>query len=360
MKPLSARLPPKIDSAESVGARARPHRPRVYAVDEWRGTGVTLVIALLLSFGSLAASCGAAKDTTVEVLGTGSDIEGSIADMETSNDEDRLHDDGQDHADESSPRPTGETIEDLGSPNLVRVPDVMGLSAGEAFARLRAAGFAVGAGLHDMPEPGVEDETVTRSDPAPGTVVPFGSQVTLDIYIDNQPDTSPVTPEELEGRRIHRETDAEFGDRLLWSYWDEIFSTFTLRILDLTTDEADRLRDRYGNESFEVNVSSAVVNHEELRDLNDSVSGRILASDECVRHHSAVGIDNVAWLVFVDFFSDDDEDAIECISDMKQAALSEATDFVEEHSLQADPADLVRFDTDSIRGSKRTDELVGG
>ncbi|MCY4494122.1 MAG: PASTA domain-containing protein, partial [Acidimicrobiaceae bacterium] len=73
------------------------------------------------------------------------------------------------------------------------MPDVIGLSSDEASNQLETAGFDVGYGLQDAPEPGVDHETVTGAYPSPGTLVPFGSPIWLEVYIDDQMDTaSPI------------------------------------------------------------------------------------------------------------------------------------------------------------------------
>ncbi len=62
-----------------------------------------------------------------------------------------------------------------------RVPDVVGMTLGDARAKLGAAGYqvnATGGGFFDGPSDG---DTVKRQDPAPGTVLPGGATVTVDV-----------------------------------------------------------------------------------------------------------------------------------------------------------------------------------
>lgn len=345
------RLTPKvIDQMHSkVRTAVLPRRPDPGG-QRW-GLGSALVIALLVCIALLAVSCGTddvtvEDDITVETVGQyGPDSGGNSTDEEPSH-----HD-----VDQSPPRPTGDPSEGSESALLVRMPEVVGLSSDEALARLEASGLNVGFDLHDVPEPGVEDETVTGSDHAPGTLIPLGSRVTLDVYIDNQPDTSPVDPAELALRRIARDIRSDFGQRYVWSHWDEPTGTITFRIIDLSTNESGRLRTRYDNENFPIAFSSTGVNYAELKLLKESVSNRIWIRNKCSRYLSSMGINLVDWSVFVTFSLKEYEDqaideghAVECISEMKQAALSVSTDFVKDNSITADPADLVRFETFSV------------
>ncbi len=59
------------------------------------------------------------------------------------------------------------------------MPDVVGLSSDEAYARLEAAGLVYFAALREVSEPGVEDDTIGAIFPAPQTMRPLGLKVTF-------------------------------------------------------------------------------------------------------------------------------------------------------------------------------------
>ena len=309
-----------------------------------RSEAAPLVFVLVLCLAGLVASCGAGEETMLQTVGDIGPDSGS------------LNDDGGGYSDsgESSQQQTDDPSEDLGPVELVRVPDVIGLSSDEAFSQLEAAGFSVGYGLHDVPEPGVELDTVTGADPSPGALVPFGSQIMLDVYSEGQPETSsPISPDELRRRQISQEIDAEFGDRSAWDHWDKTTGTYTIRIVDLSTDESDRLQSRYNDEAFAATIISTAINLAGLHALNASTKDLVQAFfAECGTRPSfhAVGISMVTWSVFVSFkFKEaEGQSPEECVNEMKQAVLTNAADFAKEHSILADPADLVEFRDDEI------------
>ncbi len=336
MKPGAEQTGPEVVDATPAEARTTRPKQRCY-MRRSRRSAAPLVLVLVLCIAGLVASCGADEDTTPETVG---DIEPDID-----------NDDGEGFSgsDDSSQRQTADPPEDSGPVELVQVPDVIGLSSDEATNRLEAAGFAVGYGLHDMPEPGVEHETVTGADPGPGTLVPFGSQIMLDVYIDNQPDTSsPIDTDRGALALIRQEIEAEFGDRAAWGYWWEPTETYNIRIVNLTADEARRLQSRYDNEDFAVNVSSVPISYPELRSLIDSTLDQLDILRVCAAPGSRwrSGVELVTWSMLVAYFltPDEGQSIDDCDSKMKQVVLANAADFAKEHSILADPADLVRFE----------------
>ena len=334
MKPPSVQAVTKILDLRPTGTRTT--RPKL------QRAGVTLVIVVLVCLAALTVSCGTA-DITVETVGFGPE-------SEISTNEDRGRSDG----DKSSQQRT-DPSEGSGSAQLVRVPDVVGLSSDEALARLEAEGFDVGFAAHDVPEPGVEHDTVTGADSAPRTLMPYGSTVILDIYMDNSTGDEPVmTAEDWDRVRIVREIQAEFGDRAGRSFWDETTATLNVQIADLSTDDIDRLQARNTNEAFAVIFSAGTIGRGDLEALNRSTKDLVSAFfRECgVQVPRSIGINVESWSVFVRLSPDDakGQSIDECISDMKQVVLANAVDFAEVHSIPADPADLVRFREVQMQG----------
>ncbi|MXW75184.1 MAG: PASTA domain-containing protein [Acidimicrobiaceae bacterium] len=231
----------------------------------------------------------------------------------------------------------------------VRVPDVVGLSSDEALAQLEAARFYVIFYAHDTPKTGVQHDTVTSMEPIAGTQVPFGSTVTLSIYTDNSTGDEPVmTEEDWERVRIQGEVNTEFGDRRGPSSWDETTATLNFQIADLSTGDIDRLQSRYADEAFTVTFSNATVSSGELDALKEPTGDLVRDYfDECAAYPSTygIGVNVVDWAVSVSFSLTEAEgySIDECINDMKQAVLANAADFAKEHSIDADPADLVIF-----------------
>ena len=228
----------------------------------------------------------------------------------------------------------------------VLVPDVIGLSADEAFALLEAARFRVGAGLHDIPETGVQHDTVTGMDPIAGTSVPFGSAVMLSIYMDNQPDSPAMDAEDWDRARIAQELEAEFGDRRGRSHWDETTATLNFQIADLSTDDIDSLQSRYADEAFTVTFSNATVSRGELQTLNNSTKPLVSAfHTECQFAASGAGIHVESWSIVVNFSPDypKGQSVNDCIQAMREAILANAADFAAKHSIRADPTDLVQL-----------------
>lgn len=255
---------------------------------------------------------------------------------------------------EGSKQQTDDPSEDLGPVELVRMPDVIGLSSSEAKAQLEAAGLKFGASAHDIPQPGVESDTVTGADPSPGTLVPFGSRMILDIYFDNSTgDESVMTTEDWDRVRIQQEVQAEFGDRTARSYWDETAATLNVQITGLSTDDIERLQSRYNVEVFTVTFSAATIGRGDLQALNQSTKDLVHAFiAECgIQVPRSIGINVETWSVFVSLSSDAVGQSIdECIGEMKEAVLANAADFAKERSIHVDPADLVRFRTHTMPG----------
>ena len=337
MRPSPEQLAPEVVVARPAETRTPRLKQRGYVRRSRRSVAAPLVLGVVLCFTGLVVSCGVDEDTTLQTVGHIGPDSGS------------LNDDGGGNSDSgaSSLRQTDDPSEDSGPVELVRVPDVIGLSSDEAFSQLDAAGFAVGYGLHDVPTPGVEHDTVTGADISPGTLVPFGSKIILDVYIDNQPDTSPIDPDEFRRRQISQEIDAEFGDRFAWGHWDETTRTYPVRIVRLTVDEAHRLQSRYDNEAFAVSVSSVPISYAELRSLKDSTFDLLDLLDDCFGPGSvrSSGVDLVDWSVSVAYqlIPDEGQSIDECVNEMKRAILTRATEFANEHEILADAADLVRF-----------------
>lgn len=336
MKPPSAQAVTKILGPKPTGTRT----PR--SEHRRRRAGAASVIVLLICLAALTSSCGT-DGITVETVGFGPDSESGI-------DEDS----GRSDADQSSRQRT-DPSEGSGSAQLVRVPNVVGLSGDQATARLEAEGFDIVYALHDVPEPGVEHDTVTGAEPAPGTLMPYGSTVFLDIYMDNSTGDEPVmTAEDWDRVRIMREIQAEFGDRAGQSFWDETTATLNVQIADLSTDDIDRLQARYTNEAFTVIFSAGTIGRGDLEALNRSTQDLVSALfRECgVQVPRSIGINVESWSVFVRLSPDDarGQSIDECISDMKQVVLANAADFADVHSIPADPADLVRFREVQMQG----------
>ncbi len=290
-------------------------------------------LLLVLCIAGLLTSCGAGEDTTIESGYIGSDSETSI--NEDSGNVEDIDLDTYYQADE--PPETSGPVE------LVTVPDVIGLSSDEAKVLIEAAGLRFGASLHDARYVEIEHDTVTAVDPSPGTPVPIGSGTIVDIYLDNHPDTSPISSDDNRRNQISAETRSEFGDRFAWTHWDETTGTYTVRIIYLSTSEAERIQTRYNDETFAVEVVSAAITLAELDALNDSTKDVALYS-ECASINSA-GISMVSWSVFVNFAIEeaDVQSTEECVSETKQAVLANAANFAKERSIHADPAELVRF-----------------
>ena len=338
---LEQLAPEVVDAIPAEARKTRLEQQRNERCEHGRGAAL-LVLGFVLCIAGLLASCGAGGDTTLANVG------------DTGPDSENHNDDGGDYSDsgESSQQQTDESPEDSGPVEFVRVPDVIGLSSDEATNRLDTAGFAVAYGLHDVFEPGVEDDMVTGADPSPGTLVPSGSQIILDIYSEGQPETpSPISPDELRRRQISQEIDAEFGDRSAWSHWDETTGTFTVRIVNLSTDESDRLQSRYNDEAFAATIISTAINLAQLDALNDLTKDSVKASfTECGTRPSfhSVGISMVTWSVFVSFKETEGQSTEECVNEMKQAVLANTADFAKKHSIPADATDLVQFRDDMI------------
>ncbi|MCQ3808864.1 MAG: PASTA domain-containing protein, partial [Acidimicrobiia bacterium] len=173
------KLAPRVVDAEPVDTGPTRLKQRHLERRKHWSAAALLVFGFVLSIAGLVASCGAGGDTTLANVGDIGSDNGS------------LNDDGGGYSDsgESSQQQTGDPPEDSGPVEFIRVPDVIGLSSDEATSRLDTAGFAVAYGLQDAPEPGVDHETVTGAYPSPGTLVPFGSPIWLEVYIDDQMDT---------------------------------------------------------------------------------------------------------------------------------------------------------------------------
>ena len=343
MKRGPEQIGPEVLYAKPAEARTTRLKQRCYMRCSRRSAAAPLVLVLVLCIAGLAASCGADEDATLEIAGDlGTDID---------------NDDGEGFSgsDDSSQRQTDDPPEDTGPVELVRVPEVIGLSSDEALARLEAEGFDVGFAAHDVPEPGVEHDTVTGADSAPRTLMPYGSTVILDIYMDNSTGDEPVmTAEDWDRVRIVREIQAEFGDRAGRSFWDETTATLNVQIADLSTDDIDRLQARDTNEAFAVIFSAGTIGRGDLEALNRSTKDLVSAFfRECgVQVPRSIGINVESWSVFVRLSPDDakGQSIDECISDMKQVVLANAADFAEVHSIPADPADLVRFREVQMQG----------
>ncbi len=321
---------------------------------KWREVS-PLVIVLFVCLAFMAVSCVADEVTTVgtvDLVGTDSVI---------NNDNDRLRDD----TDDIEQSATELSSAGSGSVQQVQVPDVVGLSSGEALLKLEAVGFTVAFGLHDLAESGVEHETVTASEPAAETLAPLGSQVILDVYIDNATGDEPaMTSEAWDRVRIDREVRAEFSDRIERTHWDQTKNTFYVQIANLSVSEAGELSERYTDEAFTVSFSSGTISFTQLQNLNQSVQDLVTRVFQgCGLLPYSTGIDRRSWSVFVTLslkqtINDSDKSRDECVIDMKQATLLVAAEFVKEHSIPADPADLVRFElVDMTPMESFTDEL---
>lgn len=230
----------------------------------------------------------------------------------------------------------------------VQVPDVVGLSVDEARTRLENARFKVGFDAYDAPKTGVHDGTVASTDPVAGTPAPFGSRVMLRVYVDNPTDSPAMSEEDWDRVRIGRKVEAEFGDRRGPTHWDETTATIHFQIADLSADDIDRLQSLYADEVYTVTFSAATVSRGELQALNRSTGDLIRAVfAECGTSPWSYGngINVESWSVSVSWSVDDLEDQPknECINEMKEVVLANAADFAKEHSILADPADLVRF-----------------
>ncbi len=232
---------------------------------------------------------------------------------------------------------------------LVEVPDVIGLSSSEAHARLEPAGFSVEVAIDAIPKAELQPDTVTGSDPFPGTQVSFGSLVVLDIYADS----SMIDAEDLARIRITQEVKAEFGDRVAMGYWDKTTATFYVRIADLSASESEQLNSRYNDEAITVVIFAVGIGDADMRALNQSTKDLVHAFlAECENTPSySVGINVASWAVVVNLPVDDAEgqSITECISQLREAVLANAAQFAEERSILADPADLVRFRADPIQ-----------
>ena len=221
-----------------------------------RNVAAALVLAPVLCLAGVGSSCGTDEDTA------------HVVETDTRDDGESGSGDGEAAQQQTDDPPV----------ELVRVPDVIGLSSSEAHTRLEAAGFTVAAGLHDIPKAGVQSDTVTGADPIPGTPAPFGSQVVLDIYFDNATgDESVMTTEDFARIRIKQEVEAEFGDRVAMGYWDKTTAIFNVRIADLSAEEVERLQSRYNDEAFTVVISAAAIGHADLRALNQSTKDLVRA-----------------------------------------------------------------------------------
>lgn len=301
----------------------------------WRRSAATiLVLVSLLSVAGLMSSCGSSEDSALK---TRSDIE---------SDSRSRNDDGVGNSDSGggTQRQTKDPSEELGPVELVRVPDVVGLSDDEAFAWLESAGFSVETALKAIPIDEFPPRTVTGTDPIPGTLKPFGSLVVMNIYVDR----AVVDPEMIAHLRISQQIESEFGDRFLWSHWDDTSAKLIVRIADLSADEADRLHTRYDDRPAVLAISASI-SFAQLQALRDSTLELLRGFfDECVAHPSSYGggIHMRTWSVSVGFSVTEAEghSLDECISDMKQAVLANAADFATEHSIPANPDDLVQFD----------------
>ena len=298
-----------------------------------RSAAAALVLVPVFCLVGVVVSCGTDEDTAHVILSDASE-DGVVPQQQTDN-----------------------PPADLSPVELVRVPDVIGLSSREAHTPLEAAGFTVEVAIDAIPKTGVQPDTVTGTDPIPGTPAPFGSLVVLNVYVDS----SMMDAEVIARVRIQQEVEAEFGDRIAGGYWDETTATFNLQIADLPADDIDRLQSLYNNEVFTndevftVIFSAAVIGRADLHALNrstqDLVPSFFLA--ECgiqASYAIGIGIDVETWSVFVNLPPDDavGQSIDECISAMKEAVLANAADFAEEHSIRADPADLVRFRADPM------------
>ncbi len=236
-----------------------------------------------------------------------------------------------------------EPVVGTGSEELVRVPDVVGLSSDEAYARLEAAGFVYFPALREVSEPGVEDDTVGAVFPAPQTMRPLGSLVVLDIYSINleqslgadhllatlvtAEDWDRVTAEDWDRARIQAQISTEFGDRVAQDYWDKTTATFHFQIVDLSTEDIDRLHERYANETFKVTFSPEAV------------------SSGCKNYPSTTRIAryslNRVFLLPPDapeFYPSNN-----CLEHTKHDVLSFVADFAREHTTPVYPAMLVQL-----------------
>lgn len=283
-----------------------------------------------------ASSCGVSEDTALNAadIGVGggpfNDGVGSSRDWNTTS---------QQQFDDPS-----ENLEPVES---ARVPNVIGLSLDDADTLIKAAEFVSEVAFHDDPTPGVEDLTVTGVQPSHGTLLPVGSLITMKVYLDFQPN---ATPEERRYRQIDREIKADFGDCFARGWWDEINSTYIVRIIYLSNSEADRLQTYYNDETFAVKIVSAAVTRTELLALKQSTWNLFQLHNylsECAAPGSEweVGVDSVNWTVSIGYalIPDDSHLIDECVNEMKQVVLANAADFVKEHSILANPSELVRF-----------------
>ncbi len=234
---------------------------------------------------------------------------------------------------------------------LVRVPDVVGLSMDEDFSRLKAEGFAFYPALCKVSEPGIEDRSVYAVFPVAGTLRPVCSLVVVEVHdssLGNStgPDSSGMTAEDRDRARIELQIGIEFGDRRGRSHWDETTATFHIQIVDLSAEDIDRLQNRYADETFTVSFSPGTIGIGHLEALNQRTKDLLnRISEECERSSYGVGINLESWSVFVMTSSEvaGTDSTSDCDNDMKRSVLSMAADFAKEHSIPADPSSLVLF-----------------
>lgn len=253
---------------------------------------------------------------------------------------------GADDAGDGLAAAVDEPVVGTRSEELVRVPDVVGLSSDEAYARLDAAGLVYFPALRQVSETDAEDDTIIAVFPAPQTMRPLGSLVVLDIYSINleqslgadhllatlvtAEDWDRVTAEDWDRARIQAQVSTEFGDRLAQDYWDETTATFHFQIVDLSTNDIDRLRERYANETFKVTFSPEAV-----------------VSSGCDNPNSLYGPGVRRYNLNRIFFLPPEAPKIypteNCADYTKHDVLTFVADFAREHSTPVYPAMLVQL-----------------
>ena len=338
------------------------------------------MIALLVFFAALTASCGADKVATFETIvlastapptsnisgiddvATAASVTSVGPEYEGNYDDDRVDINADVSVDNDAadvvPAAVNEPAEGSGSEELVRVPDVVGLSTREAQVRLETAGFDILLAPRKVSQPDEQHDTIGSMFPAPGTPRPFGSMVVLDIYYTNLsastgPDSPEATEEIWDRTRIAMQLIVEFGDRLGHKQWDETTATLHFKIVDLSIEEIGTLQDRYADEAFTVTFSPGAIGIGQLEALNQSISDLIHrfgrkcgVTQDSPGALSSVGINLISWSVEIGLSPEirtENSTEVCAIIRMKQSILSMAADFVKEHSIPADPADLVQF-----------------
>lgn len=306
------------------------------------GDWLASMIALLICLLTLMTSCGTDDAKTVETV-----VSVSLED-EANNDNIRVRGDAYD----AVPTPVDEPAEGSERVELVRVPEVIGLSMDEALSLLDAEGFEFYPAPRKVSEPGIKDGSVYAVFPAAGTLRPLGSLIVVDVHDSSLvnstgPDTPVMTVDDWDRARIGMQIGVEFGDRIGQRHWDEPTATFHIQIVDLSPEDIDRLQNRYADESFRVTFSPGTVGWGHLESLNQSTKDLVRTFlPECGVHlPRAIGINVESWSVFVAVSPDDSrgQSVDGCISKIKQAILANAADFAEQYSITADPGDLVQF-----------------